>query len=188
LRNFPLLHIEFEVSPILRNILRVHLNIIPLFVWNDHLHGNAESFWIWVEDSVDSEILHSAKLILSKKHMSDTHEMDFFIPLKDPMPPQIFVRAVSNTWAGAGTVTTISFQHLIRPELENIQTKLLNLRPLPVSALHDPVIEAIYQQKFNYFNPMQTMIFHCLYHTSSNVLLGSPTGSGKTVAAELAMW
>ncbi|KAK9491575.1 Sec63 Brl domain-containing protein [Lipomyces doorenjongii] len=188
LRNFPLLHIEFEVSPILRNILRVHLNIIPVFVWNDHLHGSAESFWIWVEDSVDSEILHSAKLILSKKHMSDTHEMDFFIPLKDPMPPQIFVRAVSNTWAGAGTVTTISFQHLIRPELENIQTKLLNLRPLPVTALHDPVIEAIYQQKFNYFNPMQTMIFHCLYHTSSNVLLGSPTGSGKTVAAELAMW
>jgi antiviral helicase SLH1 len=35
---------------------------------------------------------------------------------------------------------------------------------------------------------MQTQIFHLLYHTSSNVLLGSPTGSGKTVAAELAMW
>ena len=35
---------------------------------------------------------------------------------------------------------------------------------------------------------MQTQIFHTLYHTHENVLLGSPTGSGKTVAAELAMW
>jgi antiviral helicase SLH1 len=35
---------------------------------------------------------------------------------------------------------------------------------------------------------MQSQIFHCLYHTPANVLLGSPTGSGKTVAAELAMW
>jgi hypothetical protein len=29
--------------------------------------------------------------------------------------------------------------------------------------------------------------FHTLYHTDSNVLLGAPTGSGKTISAELAM-
>ncbi|KAK9480126.1 Sec63 Brl domain-containing protein [Lipomyces japonicus] len=186
--NFPLLAIEFEVSPILRSILRVHLVITANFEWHDRVNGSAESFWIWVEDSDDSTILHSSKFILSKKHLNDPHEMDFFIPLSDPLPGQIVVRAVSNTWAGAETVTPISFQHLIRPENENIQTKLLNLRPLPISALENPVIEEIYRQKFNYFNPMQTMIFHCLYHSATNVLLGSPTGSGKTVAAELSMW
>lgn len=33
----------------------------------------------------------------------------------------------------------------------------------------------------------KTQIFHTLYHTDQNVLLGAPTGSGKTVAAELAV-
>ena len=33
--------------------------------------------------------------------------------------------------------------------------------------------------------PLQA--FHTLYHTDENVLLGAPTGSGKTVSAELAM-
>jgi replicative superfamily II helicase len=38
--------------------------------------------------------------------------------------------------------------------------------------------ERIY--KFEYFNPIQTQLFHTLYHTDYNVLLGAPTGSGKT--------
>lgn len=29
--------------------------------------------------------------------------------------------------------------------------------------------------------------FHTLYHTDDNVLLGAPTGSGKTISAELTM-
>lgn len=30
-------------------------------------------------------------------------------------------------------------------------------------------------------------MFHTLYHTDSNVLIGAPTGSGKTIMSELAM-
>ena len=33
---------------------------------------------------------------------------------------------------------------------------------------------------------MQTQLFHAAFHTDANVLVGAPTGSGKTVAAELA--
>ncbi len=29
--------------------------------------------------------------------------------------------------------------------------------------------------------------FHALYHTDESVLLGAPTGSGKTISSELAM-
>ena len=42
--------------------------------------------------------------------------------------------------------------------------------------------------RFEYFNPIQTQIFFNLFHTDENVLLGAPTGSGKTIAAEFAMF
>lgn len=65
-------------------------------------------------------------------------------------------------------------------------TELLDLQPLPVTALGYREYESLY--KFTHFNPIQTQIFHTLYHTDTNVLLGAPTGSGKTIAAEMAMF
>ncbi|CRK18566.1 hypothetical protein BN1723_011617, partial [Verticillium longisporum] len=164
------------------------LFITPDFRWNDYVNGTSESYYIWVENSETSEIYHHEFFILSRRKLNDDHELNFTIPLSDPLPTQIYVRAVSDRWLGAETVTPVSFQHLIRPDTESFYTDLLNLQPLSISALKNPALEEIYAQRFQYFNPMQTQIFHTLYNTPANVLLGSPTGSGKTVAAELAMW
>lgn len=65
-------------------------------------------------------------------------------------------------------------------------SELLDLQPLPITALGNPEYESLY--KFTHFNPIQTQIFHTLYHTDTNVLLGAPTGSGKTISAEMAMF
>lgn len=188
IRNFPTLSIEAEIAPLNRDVLRIRLYITPDFRWNDRHNGTSEPYWIWVENSDTSEIYHHEFFLLTRKKLHSEHELDFTIPLSDPLPSQIYVRAVSDRWLGAETVTPVSFQHLIRPDTESIYTDLLNLQPLPISALKNPLLEEIYGQRFQFFNPMQTQIFHCLYHTSANVLLGSPTGSGKTIAAELAMW
>lgn len=118
--------------------------------------------------------------------------------------------------------------------------ELLDLDPLPVSALGNPRYEGLY--RFSHFNPIQTQAraraaacgavwavcvrvygsaggsdlvppaaqtpcvlcqpaclahsinlststqaFHTLYHSDHPVLLGAPTGSGKTISAELCM-
>ncbi|KAF8448347.1 Sec63 Brl domain-containing protein [Terfezia claveryi] len=188
LDNFPDVSIEVEIAPLNRDVLRVKLWITPEFKWNDKIHGKSESFWIWVENSDTSEIYHSEFFILTKKKLYDEHELNFTIPLSDPLPSQIYVRASSDRWLGVETVEAVSFQHLIRPDTESVYTELLDLQPLPITALKNPVLEELYGQRFRFFNPMQTQIFHTLYHTSENVLLGSPTGSGKTIACELAMW
>ncbi|KAI2962890.1 hypothetical protein CBS147323_7130 [Aspergillus niger] len=188
LDNFPTLGVEAEIAPLNRDVLRIRLSLYPEFIWNDRHHGASESYWIWVENSETSEIYHHEYFILSRKKLNDEHELNFTIPLSDPLPSQIYVRAISDRWLGAETVHPVSFQHLIRPDTESVYTDLLNLQPLPISALKNPILEELYGQRFQFFNPMQTQIFHMLYHTPANVLLGSPTGSGKTVAAELAMW
>lgn len=188
LDNFPTLSVEAEIAPLNRDVLRIKLYVTPEFRWNDHLHGTSESYYIWVENSETSEIYHHEFFILNRRKLHDDHELNFTIPLSDPLPNQIYVRAVSDRWLGAETVTAVSFQHLIRPDTESVYTDLLNLQPLPISALKNSALEEIYAQRFQYFNPMQTQLFHTLYHRPVNVLLGSPTGSGKTVAAELAMW
>ena len=188
LDNFPTLTVEAEIAPLNRDVLRIYLYLTADFRWNDRHNGTSESYWLWVENSETSEIYHHEYFILTRRKLYDNHELSFTIPLSDPLPTQIYVRAVSDRWLGAESVTPVSFQHLIRPDMESVYTDLVELQPLPVAALKNPVLEDIYGQRFLFFNPMQTQIFHTLYHTSANVLLGSPTGSGKTVAAELAMW
>ncbi|RCK67321.1 Antiviral helicase SLH1 [Candida viswanathii] len=183
--KFPAIEIDSEIFPITTNVMRVHVDLHPDFVWDQKYHGNAQIFWLTVEESDRSEILHVEKLIIRN---TKTHEMDFMIPLADPLPNQVVIRVVSDLWIGSETVHAVSFQHLIRPSNETIKTELLRLQPLPVTALHNPDVEKIYSSKFKYFNPMQTMVFHSLYNTNSSVFVGSPTGSGKTVVAELAIW
>lgn len=186
--RFPYLEIDAEIFPITSNVIRMHVVLDPDFYWDDRYHGNAQFFWITVEESGDSKILHVEKFILRRNLMKTPHELDFMIPLSDPAPAQIVVRAMSDTWIGSETVHSVSFQHLIKPTNDTVRTSLLRLQPLPVTALHNKEYESIYSPKFRYFNPMQTMTFHSLYNLNSNIFVGSPTGSGKTVVAELAIW
>lgn len=185
--KFPFVEIESEIFPISSNVMRVHIHLDADFRWDEKYHGRSQFFWVFVEESENSELLHVEKLIINKRQLYG-HEMDFMIPLSDPLPAQVIVRVISDTWLGSETVHPISFQHLIRPTNETIRTNLLRLLPLPVTALHDKEIEPIYDRKFKYFNPMQTMTFFNLYNTNSNAFVGSPTGSGKTVVSELAIW
>lgn len=112
--------------------------------------------------------------------------MVFTIPIFEPLPAQYYVRIVSDRWLATELTHPISFQHLILPDRHPPHTDLLDLKPLPVAALDDAQLQQLYP--FQYFNPIQTQLFHVLYHTDHNVLLGAPTGSGKTIVAEVAMF
>ena len=186
--NLPQVTLDIHTAPLTRKVLKVDITVYPAFTWYDRIHEAVEPFWVWVEDSNSIRILYSQYIILSKRKMDEPIEINCTIPLSEPLPSQVFVRAVSDRWLGVDNVVPVSFQHLILPDMNTPETRLLNLRPLPVSALQNDVLEAVYESKFVYFNPLQTQVFHVMYHTNQNVLLGAPTGSGKTVAAELAMW
>ncbi|XP_025099015.1 LOW QUALITY PROTEIN: activating signal cointegrator 1 complex subunit 3-like [Pomacea canaliculata] len=186
--QLPALELDASIQPITRTVLRVRLDIKADFHWDDKVHGSSEPFWIWVEDPENNHIYHSEYFILHKKQTlsGEPQTVVFTIPIFEPLPTQYYVRALSDRWIGSSSTCAISFQHLILPEKHPPHTELLDLQPLPVTALNDAHLEALYN--FTHFNPVQTQIFHTLYHSNCNVLLGAPTGSGKTVAAELAIF
>ncbi|XP_036173871.1 activating signal cointegrator 1 complex subunit 3 isoform X3 [Myotis myotis] len=187
--QIPSVTMEASIQPITRTVLRVTLSVCADFTWNDQVHGTVgEPWWIWVEDPTNDHIYHSEYFLVLKKQVisKEAQLLVFTIPIFEPLPSQYYIRAVSDRWLGAEAVCIINFQHLILPERHPPHTELLDLQPLPVTALGCEAYEALYN--FSHFNPVQTQIFHTLYHTDCNVLLGAPTGSGKTVAAELAIF
>ena len=54
-------------------------------------------------------------------------------------------------------------------------TSLLDVHPIPRSSLKNETFESLYS--FSHFNPLQSHMFHVLYHTDNNILVGAPTGS-----------
>ena len=188
MRAMPHLNMTAVVQPITRSVLRVSVTLTPEFEWRDAVHGALQRWLIWVEDPVNEHIYHSETFNLSKKQSRDGAQyLAFTIPIFEPVPPQYFLRAMSETWLGCESFVELNFQHLILPEEHPPHTELLDLDPLPRSALNNPVYESMYEGKFTHFNAIQTQAFHTLYHTDTNVLLGAPTGSGKTISAELSM-
>lgn len=187
--KFPRVEVQAQIQPLTRTMLRVELTITPNFEWDDEVHGQAESFWILVEDCDGEEILFHDTFLLRKDYAeseSNDHIVDFTVPITDPMPPNYFISVVSDRWMHSETRIAVSFQKLILPEKFPPHTELLDLQPLPASALKVKEFVALYPQ-WDRFNKVQTQTFNSLYSTDNNVFIGAPTGSGKTVCAEFAL-
>ncbi|KAG6608665.1 DExH-box ATP-dependent RNA helicase DExH12, partial [Cucurbita argyrosperma subsp. sororia] len=186
IHQFPKLNLAAHVQPITRTVLRVELTITPDFQWEDKVHGYVESFWVLVEDNDGENILHHEYFLLKKQYIDEDHTLNFTVQIYEPLPPQYFIRVVSDRWLGSQTILPVSFRHLILPEKFPPPTELLDLQPLPVTALRNPSYEALHKD-FKHFNPVQTQVFTVLYNTDDNVLVAAPTGSGKTICAEFAI-
>ncbi|CAG7954089.1 unnamed protein product [Penicillium nalgiovense] len=97
--KFPRLDVQAQVQPITRSMLRVELTISPNFVWDDEIHGNAQDFWILVEDCDGEEILFHDRFLLrgefAKSEMNE-HLVEFTVPVTEPMPPNYFISLVAH--------------------------------------------------------------------------------------------
>lgn len=109
--------------------------------------------------------------MFSKKTYPDPLVLDLSIPAFEPLPKQYFLRLVSDTWVAVEIVHPVSLRGIKMPNQNTPFTDLIDLTPLPTSALQDEKYEALFT-KFDTFNPIQTQLFHTLYHTDSPVFLG----------------
>lgn len=169
---------------------------------------------------MDSEvILHHEYFLLKAKYAQDEHLVTFFVPVFEPLPPQYFIRVVSDRWlckssewnvrfrliqdvqthclmcfclySACETQLPVSFRHLILPEKYPPPTELLDLQPLPVTALRNSAFEALYQNKFPFFNPIQTqgtqqektwlLIIDVLYNAHLDCVVSAPPSLQRCV-------
>ncbi|KAJ5114538.1 hypothetical protein NUU61_000297 [Penicillium alfredii] len=187
--KFPRLEVQAQVQPITRSMLRVELTITPNFVWDEVVHGTAQDFWILVEDCDGEEILFHDRFLLRGDYAQaemNEHLVEFTVPITEPMPPNYFISLVSDRWMHSETKIAVSFQKLVLPERFPPHTPLLDMQRAPVKALKSEEYQRLYPNWEN-FNKIQTQVFKSLFDTDDNVFIGSPTGSGKTVCAELAL-
>lgn len=186
LRSFGSVLLSAHVQPITRHMMRIELTITPDFEWDPKVHGTAESFWIIVEDVDGENVLFHDQFLLKEQFAKDDHLVTFTVSLSEPIPPNYFITVVSDRWMQSTARLPISFQHLILPAKFPPPTNLLELQPLPISALHNKEFESLYQS-IGSFNKIQTQVFQALYTTNDNVVVCAPAGSGKTICAEFAL-
>jgi replicative superfamily II helicase len=194
--QFPRIKFNVSCQPVLPSILAFKVEYCVNFLWDMRAHGGgSDSWWIWVEDETNVFMKHCEMISTGQKQIGLSRELEFYVSIDPKNPPsQLFIRAVSNRWLHAQEVYSLPLRFYSSLFLDsasdklNSHTDLLPTHPLPISALQDSKIEALYLEKFGHFNAIQSQTFHSLYHQSKSVLIGAPTGSGKTTLAELAMW
>ncbi|KHJ35859.1 putative sec63 brl domain-containing protein [Erysiphe necator] len=187
--KFPRLEVQASIQPMTRSMLRVELTITPNFTWDNEIHGTAETFWIFAEDCDGEEILSYDQFILRKifaEAEMNEHIVELTVPISKPIPPNYFVSLISDRWMHSETKLELSFNKLVLPEKFPPHTQLLDLQPLPVTALKLEEYRSLYPN-WERFNKIQTQTFNSLYSTDDNVFIGAPNGSGKTVCAEFAL-
>jgi len=187
IHQVPKLELSAYVQPITRNCLSIELTIIPKFEWDTATHGFAEPFWVIVEDVDEELILHYEQLIIKQKYATEEHVLNFTVMLYEPMPPQYFIKVVSDRWINSEAILPISFRHLMLPEKFPPHVELLDLPPLKPSELNWPKAEKALFNEIVKFNSIQTQTFNSLYNSDENVFIGAPTTSGKTTCAEFAI-
>lgn len=191
---YPQLDIEFEMSPVAQTIIKVVLYIKPMMRYNKTWNYAREAFWVFVLN--DYELLHHSQFLVDPLH-ADLRKLaevgrenclvhSFFLPFKDAAQ-EYLVKIMSDRFVECDFHCTLDLASLQMNFGKMEFTNLLDLEPLRLQVLHNPKFELLYDQFIFHLNPIQTQLFFPLYHTDENVLVGAPTGSGKTVLAELAM-
>lgn len=152
-RILPSLEVTCHIQPTTPDVFRFHIEIVPSFEWHRRWHGSSQLFWLWVESGDSNQILHEERISLSLRTFPAPIVLEFFIPSFTPRPQQYLVRTISEFWIGAENVLPVSTTNIQLLEDLPYETPVLDLAPLPVSALNNKTYESLYEN-VKYFNPV----------------------------------
>lgn len=118
---------------------------------------------------------HQEHAVLTKRNFPGSIKLDIPIPAFQGTTGQYLLRLISDSWVGVEIVYPVSLEETSMPDETTTYTDLLDLTPLPTTVFQDQRYEQLFS-RIETFNPVQTQLFHVLYHSSQPVFLGAPTG------------
>lgn len=185
-RQLPSLSVSHSLQPITHDLLRVRLELRRQFDWNEKRHGPVEAFWVWVEDEAQLMILQVARVIV--RQSTKTLVQEFVVPITSA-PSALYVRIVSDRWLNDEEPHLIDLTHLVMPPPPPPHLPLLDLPLLLVrDAFKEPRVRDAYGAHVAAFDPVQTLSFHNVYHTSNSTLVCAPSAPSRGTLLELAIW
>lgn len=186
-QQFPSASITYRLQPLGFDVLRISLLVEPAFKWSSKIHGSAEPFWVWIEDSEGLSILQLTHLVF--RSSAEPIPVDFIIGVPNGQPPPfITVRFVSDSWLGAENELAVPMNSLIMPEPSVPHTRILDLPFLTLAALNNAQVERIFQSRIAVLGAIQSQAFWSLVNTQCHSLLCSPAASGKTLLSQVLVW
>lgn len=184
-QQFPTVEITYSLRPLGHDILKIPVRVNRLFTWSLKVHGTTDPFWLWIEDI---EGLGIAQIFnLSFRAATETVEVDFMLSLPDGRaPPAMVIRWISDTWVGAESDVTVSFESLGMPAYAGNHTPRLDRLPsLQPLVIRNRAVQNAFARKVPRFNAIQSQILWSLFHTQLHSLVCAPVGCGKSTMTQI---
>lgn len=97
------------------------------FQWDFAVHGGQEIFWILVEDVNSEHVLYWDQFVMKQAVPDQRFEVEMMLPIQQPMPPNYFVRVISDRWLVPGAVIPIRFQKIKKKLLIDVHVVIYNM-------------------------------------------------------------
>ncbi|THH12262.1 hypothetical protein EW145_g150 [Phellinidium pouzarii] len=183
-REFPTIDLSYELRPLTSDLLRVAVHAKRSFKWGPKRKDTMEPFWIWIEDEDGVDILQLSHIVF--RQSTNQVDTDFIIQISDAKSLLgLTIRYVSDRWMGAEDEIPVVLSSLIKPQPFESFTRILSLPFLQLDALENDALKWAFSAKLQSLNTIQTHSFWGLVNVSQNSLLCAPSGSGKSVLAQM---
>ncbi|KIK30576.1 hypothetical protein PISMIDRAFT_26369 [Pisolithus microcarpus 441] len=186
-KQFPSTELTASLRPLGPELLRIGVSVARTFTWDVQIHGSAEPFWLWVEDSGENAILQIKRIML--REQPEVLDVNFIVSVVGKRLSSVTIRLVSDQWLGADNECSVSLDNVVMPAISHPHTWRQDVGFLPISSLRLPALEGLYSvAHYNSLNAIQTQTFWSAVNTPANVLLAASVCSGKSSLAYMAIW
>lgn len=188
LKSFPTLSLRVHLKPLSHEVLKLQIQAIPNFIWNEKISGNLETFFLIAESEDELDILQWSTVQI--RPTTEEVNVDFILRIDGSKHIDfITIRTASDRWLGSEDLVSVSLENLVMPAPPNPSTKLIDLPFLSTSSLSNLKLEsAMNNIGIRNFNSIQTQCFESFYAYTENILLCAPVYSGKSTLSQLAIW